>query len=187
MDLIVHINGWPGCGKLTIARILAKRLAGKLLDNHTLLNPAEALFTRSDPLHGSLRKAVRAATLDHAAQLRGGLPLVLTDALSDEATDQAMFDDYRVLAARRQARLVSVVLECEHDENARRLASPGRAELYKLTRPDFLAELRAKYRLLRPQGIECIAIDISRLSAAEAAAAIEGALRTAKSTRTMAD
>ena len=116
MNLIVHINGWPGCGKLTIARILAKRLTGKLLDNHTLLNPGEALFTRSDPLHGSLRKAVREATLDHAAQLRAGMPLVLTDALADDAIDQALFDEYRILAARRQARLVSVMLECEHDE-----------------------------------------------------------------------
>ena len=181
MSLIVHINGWPGCGKLTIARILAKRLAGKLLDNHTLLNPAEALFDRSDPLHGSLRTAVRATTLDHAAQLREGLALVFTDALSDDPTDQATFDEYRVLAARRQARLVSVVLECEHEENVRRLASAGRAELYKLTRPDVLAELQAKYRLLRPQGIECIEIDISRMSAAEAVAAIEANLRTAKS------
>ena len=182
MNLIVHINGWPGCGKLTIGRILAKRLAGKLLDNHTLLNPAEALFDRSDPLHGSLRMAVRVATLDHAAQLQEGLALVLTDALSDDPTDQAMFNDYRILAARRRAKLVSVVLECEHEENVRRLASAGRAELYKLTRADFLAELRAQYRLLRPQGVECIEIDISRLSAAEAAAAIEAALRTAKST-----
>ena len=181
MNLIVHINGWPGCGKLTIARILAKNLAGKLLDNHTLLNPAEALFDRGNPLHGSLRMAVRAATLDHAAQLREGLALVLTDALSDDPTDQAMFNDYRVLAARRQARLVSVVLECEHEENVRRLASAGRAELYKLTRPDFLAELRTKYRLLRPPGIECIEIDISRMSAAETAATIEAALRAAKS------
>src|SRR5215510_10248885 len=145
MNLIVHINGWPGCGKLTIARILAKRLAGKLLDNHTLLNPAEALFDRSDPLHGSLRTAVRATTLDHAAQLREGLALVFTDAVSDDPTDQATFDDYRILAARRQARLVSVVLKCEHDEKLRWLASPARDALYKVSRSNVLGELRAKY------------------------------------------
>jgi hypothetical protein len=119
MELIVHLNGWPGIGKLTIARILARRLAGKLLDNHTLLNPVEALFDRSDPLHGSLRKAVRMPVLDHAAQLPPGVPLVLTDALSDDPTDQAMFDDYWTLASRRKARLVTVMLECEHDENVR--------------------------------------------------------------------
>lgn len=29
-DLIIHINGWPGCGKLTIGRELAKRLGAPL-------------------------------------------------------------------------------------------------------------------------------------------------------------
>jgi thymidylate kinase len=176
MDLIVHINGWPGIGKLTIARILAKRLSGKLLDNHTLLNPAEALFDRSDPLHGSLRQAVRVSVLDHAAQLQPGVPLVLTDALSDDPTDQALFDDYRSLAARRRARLVSVMLECEPDENVRRLTSAGRSELYKLTRPEFLKHLRSTYRLLRPQGVDLIDVDVSALSAEEAAVLIERAL-----------
>ncbi len=28
-DLIIHINGWPGCGKLTIGRELAKRLGAR--------------------------------------------------------------------------------------------------------------------------------------------------------------
>ena len=52
---IIHINGWPGTGKLTVGRLLAERLGARLVDNHTLLNPAEALFSRSDPLHASLR------------------------------------------------------------------------------------------------------------------------------------
>lgn len=36
-DLIIHINGWPGCGKLTIGRELAKRLGARLLDKHTII------------------------------------------------------------------------------------------------------------------------------------------------------
>ena len=34
--MIVHINGWPGVGKLTVAREVARRLSARLLDNHTL-------------------------------------------------------------------------------------------------------------------------------------------------------
>jgi thymidylate kinase len=182
MDQIIHINGWPGCGKLTIARLLAKRLDGKLLDNHTLLNPAEALFDRADPLHASLRREVRASVLGHAARLKPGTLLVLTDALSNDPTDQAFFDDYRTLAAKRGARLISVVLDCDHDENVRRLNSPGRSELHKLTRPDFLDHLRANYQLLRPQGVDLVEIDVSALSADEAAAAIEQALPASPAT-----
>ena len=32
--MLVHINSYPGVGKLTIGRILAEQIAGKLLDNH---------------------------------------------------------------------------------------------------------------------------------------------------------
>jgi thymidylate kinase len=176
MDQIIHINGWPGCGKLTIARLLAGRLNGKLLDNHTLLNPAEALFERTDPLHASLRRQVRASVLGHAAQLPAGVPLILTDALADDKTDRAFFDDYRTLATTRGARLIAVLLDCERDENVRRLTSAGRAELQKLTDPDFLDQLRATYQLLRPKGVELIEIDVSALSPDEAAARIEEAL-----------
>src|SRR5262245_31995550 len=100
MDIIVHINGWPGCGKLTIARPLARRLDAKLIDNHTLLNPAEALFDRADPLHASLRQEVRTVVLNHAARMPAGTALLFTDALSDDADDQKAFDDYRALARR---------------------------------------------------------------------------------------
>jgi hypothetical protein len=176
MDQIIHINGWPGCGKLTIARLLAKRLNGKLLDNHTLLNPAEALFERTDPLHASLRRQVRSSVLGHAAQLQAGVPLILTDALADDKTDRAFFDDYRSLATKRGGRLIAVVLDCERDENVRRLTSAGRAELRKLTNADFLDHLRVNYQLLRPQGVDLIEIDVSALSPDEAAARIEEGL-----------
>ena len=74
------------------------------------------------------------------------------------------------------AQLIAVVLDCDQDENVRRLTSPGRSELHKLTRPDFLKHLRASYRLLRPQGVDLIDIDVSTLSAGEAASRIEKAL-----------
>jgi broad-specificity NMP kinase len=55
-NTIVHINGCPGTGKLTIARLLAPMIGAKLVDNHTLINPAEMLFARRDPLYRSLRE-----------------------------------------------------------------------------------------------------------------------------------
>jgi hypothetical protein len=69
LTLIVHISGWPGSGKLTIGRLLVKRLGARLVDNHTLINPAECLFERGDPLYWPLRKAVRSLVFDYAAQL----------------------------------------------------------------------------------------------------------------------
>jgi len=174
MDLIVHINGWPGCGKLTIARQLAKHLGARLIDNHTLINPAECLFARNDANYWPLRKAVRALAFEYAARLAPGTHLVLTDALADIASDRAVFDDCLELASQRGAKLIAVVLECEEEENLRRLRAAGRVELLKLTNGEVLRDLRAKYRLLRPTDVTCIELDVSALSAAEAAAAISG-------------
>ena len=172
MTLVVHINGWPGSGKLTIGRLLAKRLNGRLLDNHTLINPAECLFARDDLHNWPLRKALRSLVFDYAAQIAVAIPLVLTDALADNPADRAGFDACLELANKRKAKLIAVVLDCEEEENLRRLTAPGRAELLKLTSAEFLGKLRARYRLLRPTAVTCIDMDVSKLPAAQAADAL---------------
>lgn len=177
-DAIIHINGWPGSGKLTIARELATLLDARLLDNHTIINPAEALFERRDPLNRSLRKALRTMIFEHVAQMKPGI-LLLTDAISDDAFDSALFEEYRALAARRGAALVSIVLECSPEQNAERLVAAGRAERRKLTNPAILASLRASHRLLRPAGVPLVELDVSELSPAEAAAILAERCRAA--------
>jgi predicted kinase len=171
MSVVVHINGWPGVGKLTIARLLAQALGARLLDNHTLINPAEALMPRDDPAYYPFRERVRALVLDQAARLPKGTSLVLTDAIAaDEPRHQAMFDDCVRLAQALDAAIVSVVLDCEPAENARRLGQESRRELRKLTGTERLAEIRAVTTLLRPQGVPRIDLDVTHLSAQAAAA-----------------
>lgn len=177
-DAIIHINGWPGSGKLTIARELATLLDARLLDNHTIINPAEALFERRDPLNRSLRKALRETIFAHVVQMKPVM-LLLTDAISDDAFDSALFEEYRALAAKRGAALVSIVLECSPEQNAERLVAAGRAERRKLTNPAILASLRASHRLLRPAGVPLVELDVSELSPAEAAAILAERCRAA--------
>jgi len=160
---IIHINGWPGTGKLTVGRLLAKRLSARLVDNHTLLNPAEALFSRSDPLHASLRRQIRQSVFDHAVRADPAESFVFTDALSDDEDDSATFSWYRDLAAARGADLVAILLDCAPEENARRLASPGRSEALKLTDIAMLQRLRANYKLLRGLAERTIEIDTTGL------------------------
>ena len=40
--MIIHLNGLPGVGKLTIARELALRLGAHVLDSHSIYNVALA-------------------------------------------------------------------------------------------------------------------------------------------------
>jgi hypothetical protein len=158
---------------LTIARCLALQLGGRLLDNHTLLNPAEALFDRHDPKWQELRTKLRAVVLDFAAQLPATEPLILTDALATIDYDQRIFDDYRVLAEKRSARFVAAILNCDQAENERRLVSAGRRELHKLTSIEVLADLRSRYTLLRPGRVKLIEIDVTKLTHETAALALQ--------------
>lgn len=169
--LVVHINGWPGVGKLTVGRALAERISARLIDNHTLLNPAEALFSRRDPLYASLRGEVRKSVLDHIKRADSAMSFVFTDALSDDAYDTAMFEEITAVAMHRNARLVAVVLDCDEPENVNRLTAPGRDYLHKLTDADTLRRLRSTYRLLRATGAP-IVVDVTYLTAVETADAI---------------
>ncbi|WDZ77395.1 AAA family ATPase [Ensifer adhaerens] len=168
-SLVVHINGWPGSGKLTIARHLAERLGARLADNHTLINPAEALFERGNPLYRSLRAAIRESVFEHLVKASAEQSFVFTDALSDDAADARAFQDCAELARRRGARFVAVVMDCDVEENLKRLTRAGRSKQHKLTDPAILLDLRAKHRLLRGNGDAVIEIDVTRLGANEAA------------------
>ena len=172
-NTIVHINGWPGTGKLTIARLLAVKLGAKLVDNHTLINPAEMLFGRRDPLHASLRRSVRETVFDHIARADPSGSFIFTDALADDAHDTAYFEAYRELAQRRKGELMAVVLDCSQEENLRRIVSAGRADRLKLTRPEVLRDLRSKHNLLRPAAAgRLIEIDVTSMTAEDVALAL---------------
>jgi len=55
--VIVHINSYPGVGKLTIGRALADLIGGKLLDNHSVFNVAFALTEfRSPAFYDAVRE-----------------------------------------------------------------------------------------------------------------------------------
>ena len=179
-NAIIHINGWPGSGKLTIARELAPLIGARLVDNHMLTNPAETLFSRRDPLYRSLRAEVRRVVFDHMARAEPAASFIFTDALSDDEFDARQFEAYRDLAARRGALLAAVVLDCSEEENLRRLVQPGRAERLKLTEPARLGAMRGQYRLLEAQADMGFRLDVTKLSPGEAASAIGEALNSSQ-------
>jgi hypothetical protein len=161
-----------------MGRLLARSLDLRLLDNHSLLNPAEIVFSRDDPLYWPLRTGVRKLVFDHLARQSKPLRLLLTDALGTGIpADEARMEDICDLARARSARLVTVVLQCAPEENARRLVSAGRRELHKLTDVSVLEMLRSRCALLRPQQGETIDLDVTRMTAETAALAIERTVR----------
>ena len=103
----------------------------------------------------------------------------MTDPLADDRAGAALFERFRDLAARRGARLLPVLPDIMPAKNVRRLQKPSRAEHRKLTRPDVLLHMRDRHEPVRPQGAEAMTLDITHLSAEEAAARISEWIRPA--------
>ncbi|MAC78977.1 MAG: nucleoside kinase [Rhodobacteraceae bacterium] len=179
---VIHLCGWPGTGKATIGTLLATRLGGRLIDNHLALDPASALFERSDPRHVALRQTLRAAIDAAALTLPPEVPRIVTDALSDEPEDAALFAPTRALARARGAALHCITFDISPEENRRRLCDPARASRAKLTDPKILDRLRANHRHLRPEG--SVSLDVTGLDPAQAATAIRDALGLAETAPT---
>ncbi|KAF2194505.1 hypothetical protein K469DRAFT_773937 [Zopfia rhizophila CBS 207.26] len=64
---VVFLNNVPGVGKLTIARVLKDELLGptaRLIDNHLLKDPAEAISPGQGPAYKALLADTRRVPLD---------------------------------------------------------------------------------------------------------------------------
>jgi len=170
--LVIHLNGAPGVGKLTIARLLVQRLGARLLDNHAIHDVAFALTEFRSPAFYETVRAIRAVAYDRVRQLPPSIPVILTDAFFDDSawgreSWAAMLD----LAQSMAARLLTVALACAPEEHRRRIVSEDRAAKGKM-RDVAYVETAAARRLIERDGDDSLRLDITRLAADEAAATI---------------
>lgn len=164
---LIHICGWPGCGKRTIAAILRDRIGARLIDNHLILNPASALFERGTPDRSALRKRIRAVLYEAAVGLPPEVPLILTDALAQSDAGTDLIDRSLALARAREAEFVPILLTISEAENIRRLEDPARLGSGKLMDPSILRDQRKRHEVLRLPGVW--EVDVTDLSAQDAA------------------
>lgn len=95
---LVLLNGFPGTGKLTIARVLQSRLEEvntRLIDNHLIIDPAEAIHPSRGPEHKALRNRLRQTILDELRSLPNPDTLVImTVCLGANKEDAAVFAEH---------------------------------------------------------------------------------------------
>ncbi len=175
---IIHLVGYPGAGKLTVARTMAELAAERghhlvVVDNHLTGNPVLAVL---EPGHVPL------GTWDLVYEIRevvnraiGSLSpphwsFVFTNVLwdHDEADHRAVARLHQ-LAEQRGSRYQVVVLECDADELLRRVPAPGRAEQLKLVDVDIVRGFLEARRLLRPDVPGRLDLDVTALAPADAA------------------
>src|SRR4051812_44784660 len=85
MGRLIHLNGAPGVGKLTIARIMASQLGSRLLDNHTIYNVAFALTEFRSPGFYDAARAFRIAAYDQILRIADDETVILTYAFFDDS------------------------------------------------------------------------------------------------------
>ncbi|GAB7322481.1 hypothetical protein MBLNU13_g03418t1 [Cladosporium sp. NU13] len=191
---IIHLNGFPGTGKLTIARKLVEKLnreyeqqhpsqsanhiRAKLVHNHLLIDPAGAVLERSQPGYNELRTAIRQAvftTLINESSTYETI-YVFTDWQSGNAVGSGVCEEYLAMAKARGSQFIPILVSCEEQENVRRIQGVSRAISDKLTDSELLVQWRQEVDpppvyLFSDQGAR-LELDVSSLTPEQAADAI---------------
>lgn len=132
--MLIKLVGHGGVGKLTIARALAPIVSGRLIDNHTIYNPAFAVTEFRSQNFFELVRRVRDLVFEQAASIPSNIPLIFTFAPGPDPVWDSEWDGaFTALASERQEPLLSITLTCSPEEHRKRIVSPTRAFLSKLT------------------------------------------------------
>ena len=191
---IIHLNGFPGTGKLTIARKLVEKLnrdfeeqhpsksanhtRAKLVHNHLLIDPAAAVLERSQPGYNELRTAIRQAVFTTLVDQSSTYETiyVFTDWQSGNAVGSGVCEEYLAMAKARGSQFIPILVSCEEQENVRRIQGVERAISTKLTDSELLLQWRQEVDpppVYLFRDIEArMELDVSSLSPEQAADAI---------------
>ncbi|WXC66745.1 hypothetical protein SNK03_012525 [Fusarium graminearum] len=125
---IIHINGYPGVGKLTIAQKLVDLLStfnGKLIHNHLHIDPVGAILPRPSSDYQPLRRTLRSVFFDALVKSHDTMAsvIVFTDFQSNDALGRSAIAEYLDMAARRHCSFVPITIICSQEEKLRRLSS----------------------------------------------------------------
>ncbi|KAM3553079.1 hypothetical protein MY1884_006875 [Beauveria asiatica] len=172
---IIHINGFPGTGKLTVAKHLEQLLTprARLVHNHLLINAADAVLRRDEAGYQNLRRAVRTAVFSSLADSAATHKFVylFTDFQSNDEVGSGVCAEYLAAARQRKCKLVSVILGCDVNTNVGRLVTGERRAHGKITDEALLRKFRDAVDIHRFEDLEVssLEMDVSSVNAEEAA------------------
>jgi hypothetical protein len=175
---MVLLLGYPGVGKRTVGARLAQLLDGVLVDNQLINVPLLTLFKWDGkfPIPTEIWervKPIRAAVLGTIEDLAPKTnSYVFTNVLEDDDDGATSYEELRSLALRRGSLFVPVVLDCDVDEQIRRIDRPDRRARLKGSDPEGYRRHRQHVRLFRPPGHDVLRLDTTETAAERNAATI---------------
>ncbi|KAK2036638.1 hypothetical protein LZ31DRAFT_561012 [Colletotrichum somersetense] len=172
---IVHINAFPGTGKLTVAQKLTRLAPSgvlRLVHNHLLINPADAVLRRDEAGYQSLRHRLRSVVfsslIDEPATRTAAY--IFTDFQTSNNLGSAVCQEYENCARKRGSLFIPITFVCDEDVNLQRLCEGDRSSHGKLTDAVLLSTFRSGAVLyefdMNPLHLR---LDVSHLSADDAA------------------
>jgi hypothetical protein len=175
---VVFLLGYPGVGKRTVGTQLAALLDAVLVDNQLINIPLLTLFKwdgkfllpreiweRVRPI----REAVLGTIEDLAP---GSNSYVFTNDLTEDEDGATQYGRIRSLAQRRGSLFLSVILDCEVEEQVRRIDNPDRIARLKGSDPEGYRWHRQHTKLFQPPEGEVEHLDTTTIGARQNAETI---------------
>lgn len=171
---IIHFNAFPGTGKLTIAQILAsffKSSTMKVVHNHLLINPADAVLHREQAGYQELRRQIRLAIFNSLIYepATHSTAYIFTDFQTSNELGEIVCQEYIDCAKRRRCNFIPIMLLCDEETNLGRLVEDGRANHGKLIDVELVKKFRKADLYEFDNHPALLRLDVSVLSADEAA------------------
>jgi shikimate kinase len=177
--MIIHFNGMPGVGKKTIAEILAKKINARLIDNHLLIDLVLAICERGSTNYSSYILKLMNVVLEQIAE-SPNQTFIFTNALAAESqSDKERFAQIRLFAENHKIPFIQILINCDLEENKRRIVSENRRLKGKLMDTDELEKLW-KYTIYNPSNEFSFEIDTTELSPEASAEKIKNYLDSIK-------
>ncbi|MBN9981562.1 AAA family ATPase [Rhizobium laguerreae] len=177
MTVFVLLLGFPGVGKLTIAKELASLLSAKIVDNHWFNNPILRLLDDAAPLPKGVWEytgRVRQAVLDAITAYSGPSGNFIFTHAGVEGDERSMrtYQQFFDAAGQCAAVFVPVRLLCAEEELARRVSSPARRDHLKTTDVETSRNRSQQAVVLDIPHQHALTLDVTFMSPSESAAAI---------------
>lgn len=141
------------------------------MHNHLLINPADAILTRSQPGYQDLRRGIRSAifqSLIHEAATYE-TAYIFTDFQSTDAVGSRVCKEFEDAANQRGGLFLPIVLKCDKDANLERLISDDRIAHGKLTNVELVKDFRERVVVYQFEKADnALELDVTHLSAEEA-------------------
>ncbi|KAH8174549.1 AAA domain-containing protein [Sarocladium implicatum] len=175
---LVWINGFPGVGKLTVAKeITLLHEASVLVSNHSLIDPVARRLgpnSREHPRYQEERRAERQEALRKwvTNSMLSTHMIIFTDFQSTDALGSSVAQEYKIAADEAGRPFIPIYLTCEAQTNIERATSQERKEsgTTKLTDATVLSSIVSSEEIYRFQTGR--SIDTTKVPAQEVAAAI---------------